>query len=582
MTIFTRRKFLQSSAIAAAGGLLAPYAQIPAFAATGRALDARRLRKFVDELPRPRRLGGSTLDIAVSEFRQKLHADLPPTSLWGYDGSYPGPTIEAERGKPLRVRFRNELQQQTLLAALPMDQTLHWADPLGVKQGAGQQHGHHGGGPRERYAGPVPIITHLHGGEVHAQSDGHPDAWYTPGFERKGAAFAGEWNDYPNAQPAGTLWYHDHVMGVTRITVYAGLAGFYLLRDPELERALNLPSGDYEREILIQDRSFDVNGQLRYPQRGNDPAIHPFWNPESFGDAIVVNGKAWPYMNVEPRKYRLRLLNGANARFFRLRLSDGRPFVQIGSDGGYLAAPVEVKSLMLAPGERADVIIDFSGLAQGKTLVMTNDAATPFPKGDKTDPRSTGLVMQFRGVPLAAADASAIPQKLADAPALGSPVLTRTLTLDEHVGGKGPHRMLLDGRAWSDPVSETPRLGSTELWEIVNLTDDTHPIHLHLVQFQALNRQPIRVKALAKLPRESRQLSRFLSGKPVLPDANERGWKDTLRANPGEVTRFLVRFAPASGGAFAFDATAAPGYVWHCHVLEHEDNEMMRPYAIRP
>ena len=575
MNPFTRRKFLQSS-VFAAGGLCVPFA--PVFAAASAALDARRLRKFVDEMPRPRRVSGPTLDLAVTEFRQKLHADLPPTVLWGYDGSYPGPTIEAERGKPLRARFRNELQNQILLAALPVDQTLHWADPLGAKQGA---HSHHGGGPRERYAGPVPLITHLHGGEVHAQSDGHPDAWYTPGFERKGAAFTGEWHDYPNAQPAATLWYHDHVMGATRITVYAGLAGFYLLREPELERTLNLPAGDYEREIVIQDRSFDVKGQLRYPQRGNDPAVHPFWNPESFGDAIVVNGKAWPYMNVEPRKYRLRLLNGSNARFFRLRLSDGRPFVQIGSDGGFMAAPVEVKTLMLSPGERADVIVDFSGLGQGKTIVVTNDAVAPFPVGDKTDPRSTGVVMQFRGVPLTSADASAIPAKLVDVPALGAPTLTRTLTLDEHIGHKGPHRMLLDGRTWSDPVSETPRLGSTELWEIVNLTADTHPIHLHLVQFQALNREALRVKAYTKAPKAQRQLAKFLSGKPVLPDANERGWKDTLRANPGEVTRFMVRFAPASGGAFPFDATAAPGYVWHCHLLEHEDNEMMRPYAVQ-
>jgi len=509
MNTITRRKFLQQSALAAAGTLFTPFGR--GFAASGAALDARRLRKFVDELPRPRRLSGSTLDLAVTEFRQKLHADLPPTVLWGYDGTYPGPTIEAERGKPLRARFRNELQNQTLLAALPIDQTLHWADPLGVKQG---MHQHHGSGPRERYAGPAPIITHLHGGEVHAQSDGHPDAWYTPGFERKGAAFASEWHDYPNAQPAGTLWYHDHVMGATRITVYAGLAGFYLLREPELERTLNLPYGDYEQEIIIQDRSFDINGQLRYPQRGNDAAVHPFWNPESFGDAIVVNGKAWPYMKVEPRKYRLRLLNGSNARFFRLRLSDGRPFVQIGSDGGFMPSPVEVRTLILSPGERADVIVDFSGLAQGKTIVMSNDAAAPFPKGDKADPRSTGLVMQFRGVPLTAADTSAIPAKLVDAPALGAPTLTRTLTLDEHISRKGPHMMLLDGRAWSDPVSEIPQLGSTELWEIVNLTEDTHPIHLHLVQFQALNREAIRVKAFGKAPKAERQLAAYLSASP--------------------------------------------------------------------
>jgi spore coat protein A len=287
-------------------------------------------------------------------------------------------------------------------------------------------------------------------------------------------------------------------------------------------------------------------------------------------------------MNVEPRRYRLRVLNGSGSRFYRLTLSDGRPFLQIGTDGGYLAAPEEVQQLVLAPAERADLIVDFAGMTVGSTVVMQNDAPTPFPEGDRPDPRTTGRIMQFRVVALSGVDASRVPRKLAAIEALGTPALTRTLTLDEHMGHEGPMAALLDGKRWMDPVSESPALGETEAWEFANLTADAHPIHLHLVQFQVLSRQAFRAEEYAEVRRSERgALAPFLSGPVKPPDANERGWKDTVRADPGEVTRILVRFAPMDGGDFAFDATAQPGYVWHCHIVEHEDNEMMRPYAIR-
>jgi len=570
----SRRQFLEAAALAGAG-LLLPAAGAEA----APRLNPRRLKKFADELPRPPRLTGTDLDIPITEFRQKLHAQLPPTTLWGYAGVYPGPTIEATRGVPTRVTWRNELRQPSLLAALPVDQTLHWADPLGTHQAHGARRA------RQPYRGPVPLVTHLHGGETEPKSDGHADAWFTPGFERTGPGFVQRWCDFHNAQPGATLWYHDHALGITRLTVYAGLAGFYLLRDPEVERALDLPSGEYEREIVIQDRSFDSRGQLLYPRAVPGHPHHPYWVPEFFGDAIVVNGKVWPYMNVEPRWYRLRLLNGSNARFYHLRLPGGPPFIQIGTDGGFLRAPVEVRDLVLAPGERADVLVDFSGLATGATLLLTNAAPEPFPKGDPPDPNTVGTVMQFRVVPLAGPDTTAVPAKLADIPSLGQPQVTRTLTLDEHMGPKGPMVMLLDGKHWSDPVSEKPRLGATEVWELVNLTADTHPVHLHLVQFQVLDRQAFNAKEFMEAGHVAgkgagRDITRFFAGGPHRPDANERGWKDTVRANPGEVTRITVRFAPAGGGAFPFDATAAPGYVWHCHMLEHEDNEMMRPLQL--
>jgi FtsP/CotA-like multicopper oxidase with cupredoxin domain len=573
-----RRDALRCCA-ALGAGMLAPLFTAPGNAAA-RPLPARRLAQFVDPLPEPVRLEGPTLDVAAVEFRQKLHRDLPPTRLWGYAGSYPGPTIVATRGTALRVNWTNALHRPALLASLPVDTTLHWADPLG--RGHAQGHERGPAGRRGPYRGPVPLVPHLHGGETEPASDGHPDAWFTPGLELRGAAFTRASFDYTNRQPAGTLWYHDHALGITRLTVYAGLAGFYLVRDPALEHELALPSGRFEREILIQDRSFDEAGQLLYPRAGTDPSRHTHWVPEFFGDTIVVNGKCWPWMAVEPRRYRLRLLNGSNARFYRLRLSDGRPFIVIGADGAMLPAPAGVDAIVLAPGERADVVVDFAGATPGSRSRMLNDAPTPFPAGDVPDPRTTGRILEFRIGALSGPDASNIPSRLAPLPELGTPALTRRLTLQERMGPRGPVAVLLDDKLWSDPPTETPRLGTTEHWEIYNLTEDAHPIHLHLVHFQVLGRQPVRVDGLARALRDGRDPSAFLPGPPLPPEPGERGWKDTVRANPREVTRFAVRFAPMEGGSFPFDATAHPGYVWHCHVLEHEDNEMMRPLRPRP
>ncbi|MCI0596633.1 MAG: multicopper oxidase domain-containing protein [candidate division Zixibacteria bacterium] len=246
----------------------------------------------------------------------------------------------------------------------------------------------------------------------------------------------------------------------------------------------------------------------------------------------------------------------------------------------------------MAPAERADVIIDFSGLPVGTKLELVNNAKAPFPNGTAANPHTVGKVMQFRVVPLSGPDNSSLPTTLNAIPTLYPGPVTRTLTLNEVMGANGPLMALLDGKEFMAGITEYPELGSTELWEIVNTTGDAHPIHIHLVQFQMLNRQAFNAaqymmdyeEANPELPAENTTVvpvGPYLQGQPTPPDSNERGWKDTFRMNPGEVTRVLVRFTPQDGvSPFPFDATAEPGYIWHCHILEHEDNEMMRPYMV--
>jgi FtsP/CotA-like multicopper oxidase with cupredoxin domain len=571
--------------------LLAALTLVTALAATafaaGVPMDPDGLVKYLDPLPIPGAMpavADNYYEIGMFPIEQQLHSQLPPTRLWGYGtsaatASYPAATIEARRGVPVRVRWTNHLPATHLLEEA-IDHTLHMA------------HAENG----------VPAVTHLHGGEVEPASDGGPDAWFTPGFAEKGMAWQKETFEYANDQLPATLWYHDHALGITRLNVYAGLAGFYLLRDPVIEDPLNLPQGRYEIPLVIQDRNFDDEGQLEYPVGGDNPEIHPIWQPEFFGDVILVNGKVWPYLEVEPRKYRFRMLDGSNARFYSLWLVEegtnipGPGFWQIGSDGGYLDTPVLLndpsagspKRLVMAPGERADIVIDFSGYAPGTRFVMRNNARSPFPNGETVDPQTTGQIMQFRVVAPTGPDESSI---ATPGPGyvtrLSGETRTRRLTLDEVMGPNGPVEALLNRAKWDDAVTELPTLGSTEVWEIVNTTADAHPIHLHLVQFQILNRQKFQTARYSKLlmdgmpGMETPDVTPYLVGQPKLPPPEEMGWKDTFKMYPGEVTRVIIRFAPQAGTPdFAFDATAEPGYVWHCHILEHEDNEMMRPYRL--
>jgi spore coat protein A len=576
-SMLTRRRFLQASTMLA-GGLLLPAGPLVRPARAGVSppptLDPLRQPKFARPLPIPPVIdatGGGAFELEIRQAARWLGLVDPMsgapllTDVWGYEGFYPGPTFVARRNVPVRVTWRNELVNGTdpLPHLLPVDTSVHWAF---AETGATIEHD------------GVPIVTHLHGGHTASSSDGLPDAWFTPAGGPVGRLYNPLYV-YDNDQEAATLWYHDHALGITRLNVYAGLAGFYLLRD-ENEDALiagnAIPSGPYELGLALQDRSFHTDGSLRYAGQPTDDRLpSPSIQAEFFGDHIVVNGAIWPFLSVEPRPYRLRFLNGADSRFFDLFLSDGRAFAQIGSDDGFLDAPVWLDHLVLGPGERADVVVDFSGAA-GANIVLKNRARSPYPKGATVDPRTTGNVMAFRvtlpldpAVPVPTLPASLRPVWGPIVP-LGPAARRRQLLLfegEDEFGRLKPQlgTTALGGLAWGAPITEDPGLDDVEIWEIHNSTEDAHPIHLHLVAFQVLNRQ----KFKADQDENSGGLTgiRYV-GNPRPPEPNEAGWKDTVQMFPGEVTRVIARFD-------------RPGeYVWHCHILSHEDHEMMRPYVV--
>lgn len=577
--------------------------------------------------------GAQYYTVDVTQFTQQvLPPPFGPTTVWGYGGettagyvaNAPGPTFEATRGTEIYVRYQNQLTGVSHLFAV--DPTLHWADPTNPNPGTMRMWDQ----PYPAYPGtftnavegwslnaqtPIPLIPHLHGGETQSTSDGHPEAWFTPDGEQ-GPAYNTElttWWDgttvasnevifrYPNAQPATTLWYHDHALGITRINVMSGLAGFYMLRDTgdTAARSGYIPPMQYEMPIVIQDRTFTPTGEFYFPAVGLNPE-HPYWLPEFFGDTIMVNGLVWPNMNVQQGQYRLRLLDGSNARFYTLSFSNKMPFTVIGSDGGYLPAPATVTELTIGPGERYDVIVDFSAVPAGSKLILKNTASAPYKGGGgggtPANPQTVGQIMQFTVLGTAGwTPTLPMPTALNTIPVLPTPSVTRQMTLLEVMGAGGPLEVLLDGKKWGAAVSETPTLGTTEEWVIVNPTADTHPIHLHLTQFQLVSRQPFQVNKYVKawttlngMPPVTTTVQNppyqlYLQGKATGPQPQEMGWKDTIQMNPGEVTIIRVRFAPIDGTAsYPFDATAGPGYVWHCHILDHEDNEMMRPYIVVP
>src|SRR5271168_2360664 len=530
--ILDRRQFLQGSGLFLAGLATRqtnPY-KTGVIARPLLKLDA--LEKFVDALPIPRVATPSGTRpepgnaghkiphyrVAMRQFESKIHRDVRPTRLWGYGGASgitsPGPTIEARSGEPVLVEWVNELPTAHML---PIDHSIH---------GAGKD------------IPDVRAVAHLHGAKAPPDSDGYHEAWYAPG---KSATYY-----YPNQQDAAMLWYHDHAMGITRLNIYAGLLGAYFIRD-SFEDGLHLPRGKYEVPLVLCDRFIDAQGQLFYPISPDEESP---WVPEVYGDATLVNGKLFPFLEVEPCKYRFRLLNGSNARFFYLTLANGQEFHQIGTDLGFLRAPVAMKSLEIAPAERADLIVDFAG-HPGETIEM-----------------KTGVlpVMQFRVAKKATGESGVLPAALRPVPRIAEAdaVATRLLTLGEKDTMAGnPMTMLLNNAHWDMPVTENPKLNSTEIWSFANFTDDSHPIHLHLVRFQILDRRTFNPEAYYK----QGKVEYIADALP--PAANEAGWKDTVHAPSQMVTRIIARFEGYTGR-----------YVWHCHLLEHEDNEMMRPYDV--
>jgi FtsP/CotA-like multicopper oxidase with cupredoxin domain len=681
-------------------------------------------------------------NIAVRQFKQQILPaanpalgvlGFPATTIWSYGRAedvlpanftapvplaqgisfnYPSFTVEATSGLTTRVRWINDLKDPLTGNFLPhllpgaVDQTLHWANPpaVGCTGGMNPNRTDCSTSNPLPYTGPVPLVTHLHGAHVNPQSDGYPEAWWLPGASNlagftatgshfgqfdptntvPGSAFFG----YENTQPATTLWYHDHALGMTRLNVYAGPAGFWLIRggangDANVVGKLPGPApaagaGDpnfdpiyrgtiREIPLAIQDRSFNLDGSLFYPASrlffdgfagpyAPTSDIAPIWNPEAFFNTMVVNGSTWPKLEVAPAKYRFRLLNGCNSRFLNLalfqvikdtamgqkqknnaKLNGELPFYQIGAEQGFLPQVVQIQTgfatplpgngtvpavltpapspqqaLLMGLAERADVIVDFSALPTGTVVRMVNTGPDApfggFPAVPLADPSTTGQVMEFvvNAALLQAADAlTTPPQSLilpAEAP-IGPASFTRPLSLNEEassqvcvkVSAAGVIRVLFTALPndplflvncaaaggvpqapkaallgtfnpttgigtpvmWHMPITENPTLNSTEEWEFNNLTVDAHPIHVHQVKFQVINRQLLDPLTMLPLP-----------GTTTLPLPTEKGYKDTVIAYPGQVTRIRATF------------DIAGLYVWHCHIVEHEDNEMMRPFEV--
>jgi spore coat protein A len=595
--------------------------------------------------------------IAVRQFAQQiLSTNLPETTVWSYGSidvpgtfNYPAFTIEANWNKTVQVQWRNQLVDamgNPLPHLLPVDPTLHWANPIGMRDmrpdpadPAYWMHPYLG--PDGRYTGPVPMVTHVHGAHTAEDSDGYAEAWYLPAqaamdpnimyatgtfFDYFNTKYGHGWTPgtatfkYPNDQPASTLWYHDHTLGMTRLNVYAGPAGFWLIRGGPNDLDLGYvapgvgdsPFGEYtEIPIAVQDRSFNQDGSLFYPDNraffegldvlqllipfipgvaceGLFSDVSPIWNPEFFGNMMVVNGRTWPYLEVERTRYRFRFLNGCNSRFLILRMDNGMPFYQIGGDQGFLPATLPLNELLMAPAERADVIVDFSNVPVGTEIILQNFGPDePYGGGisgvdfDPAHEDSTGQVMKFIVKGTTDLPLGVLPTTLPAAPMPGPEDVTRRVSLNEEESASvrasddgfgnivldcatgevfGPTSALLgtlnpDGSGnpllWMDPITENPALFSTEMWEIHNFTLDAHPIHIHQVHFEVVGREDE-------------------SGNVRGPESWETGYKDTVIAYPGEITRVKALYD-------------LPGfYVWHCHIVEHEDNEMMRPFHVGP
>ncbi len=751
--MLSRKGFIK---LMAAGGATTYLATRGGFVSRARAaqspqipLNPKMIPQFVD--PLPDLLGEDSVlpdpgSQIVLEMREHTTNVLSTGAVAGYNGtyvwsylkpnqdtrtSYLGPVIIARKNQPTEIKFINNLgsaQSTNVLAyRFSTDQTLHWADPLNdgenmwnhmiMPPDPGDEGALNYGESDLIGGGPIPAVPHLHGGYVPPVLDGGPDAWFTSDGSHVGKGFYSMgWQQgdlpqnyciyrYPNDQEGTLIWFHDHTLGATRLNVYCGLAGAHLIVDPADSLIGSLPT---LVPIVIQDRMFDTTGQFFFPADSAGGVLwalnpeHPYWVPEFIGDTILVNGKTWPFMNVEAKRYTFMCINGSNARTYELSLIDpisknvGPAIWVIATDGGYLDVPVKVdpraatnNKLVTMPGERYWFIVDFKGYQAGVIgpngaafsgkWILKNTAKAPYPGGASPNGATTGRVMQFVVTSMPASDGSYNPAlggglrtpmvRLNSAPV----VHTRQLTLNEIMGMPrtatdsvtgnqvaypgGPLEILVNNTKWdgqrivgddgvhyemepidpnwpTDPagnyLSEVPLEGTTEIWEIVNTTADAHPIHTHLAQFQLLNRQVYNTNKYTKayaaafptaydftmhmnmgpgvfipafgppldyMTGNSRALGGnpdivpFLQG-PVLPALpQENGWKDTVMAPPGMVTRFAVRWGPQEKAAnlpadqvtLPFDPAALDGgYVWHCHIVDHEDNEMMRPDAIEP
>jgi len=670
-------------------------------------LDPNTVPKFVNQLTRPatfvpigtkfdRQLGSRvplyqvTMDTV---FQQILPSGFPKTKIYAYGGqanvagpgqqsniqtvfSTPGPTFEATSNQRIFVHYINDLDGPHMF---PVDPTIMAANPNNAPIPQ-PPYSDAAGNPLvpfppgfPQFQSPIVTVPHLHGGYTPSASDGFPESWFTDeteGQQITGPTFTGTTFEYFNGQLPTLLWYHDHALGMTRLNLAAGLEGMFIIRDPQNDKiAPLLPSGNFEWPLMLTDRAFNSDGSIHFTTVGDNPDFHPYWDPEYFGDEIMVNGKVWPNLNVQRRQYRFRIVDGSNARFYGLSFvnqTTGQPipFIQIGSDGGFLRAPVTMTHKLVAICERIDILVDFSNLPAGTKVVMTNDANAPNPGGNPPD-ANTGVVMQFTVQNSQAVHPKPLPATLITIPTLvataniGNPklfTLNEKESPDTALFPGNPLHVLIDGRHFDDPVTEIPRAGVTEEWYIQNLTQDAHPIHIHLVEFQLedrqaidanrmlayfeklngpnsalpLNHPPIRINVENPVqfcdpanpnnpdgtPTDPSDPTCVLGARdfqfdtqngalgttdnftepgtpstaiPASQFPGEDGWKDVVLVPPFTVTRLLIRLAlqntddahlTPGQNVFPFDPTAGPGYVWHCHILDHEDNDMMRPMAI--
>jgi FtsP/CotA-like multicopper oxidase with cupredoxin domain len=573
------------------------------------------LSAFTEQLTVPERIdlrSGGTAQLKMRGGSHRFHAGLPPTPTLGYAPAaatgadwYGGPTIEARRGLPATVTVKNALGTHPL--ATSMDHTFMGMTDTDEMAPRG--------------------VIHLHGAHSEPSQDGLPTATITVGQTTS--------YRYVNDQEAAGLWYHDHSWGMTRLQVSAGLTGQYWLRDAfdtgRADNPLGLPSGANEIPLTLQDRTFNADGTMAYPVGAfcgvDAPDGYPNqWAPESFGDVPVVNGKVAPNLDLARGLYRFRLLNASNARFYHVPIPTGLRVYQIGTDGGLLNAPVRLSELLVAPAERADLLVDLRAVAPGTRFVLSNDANSPFSSLQAPPEEDEAPLHDLMRLTVTSARGlqSDVPKSLRGGknqpPSL--PTLTATSTrsvmlneiadpvVDEPVHGHVNNQFYADSTGMNPRTTEIeePTLNTVEEWDIVNTTGDAHPIHLHMTQFQVLNRQVIdepsytaavnvdlpapglpdpSVSGMGPWPALS--ANGFLVGQPIRPGANERGWKDTVIAPPGYVTRILVPFGGTAAGIpapFTGDSRAATvqrfagTYVFHCHILEHEDNDMMQPYRI--
>jgi spore coat protein A, manganese oxidase len=561
-TRISRRRFLQYG-VAGGAALFLPWQYRAGLA---HAASSPPLPKFLEPVPLPGAgivvatpSGTDSYAFTQRQIARQLHPNLPPTPLWAYDdgsglagqsGSF-GMAVVGRSGTPLQIKFTNQLPA-TYPAWIPVDTRL---TPLGNQ---------------------VRVMTHLHGGFVAADSDGNPAV--TPNGFGPGQTQTVDYTNQTPQMPASLLWFHDHGLGATRLNVFAGLAAAYILRD-EFDTGtepnpIGIPGGVYEIPLVVQDRLFNSDGTFLYPTSTIPGAT---WIGEYFGDTMIVNGKVWPFLNVEPRMYRLRFLNGCNARILNLAIG-GLKVWQIGAEGGLWDKPVQVSRLVLAPAERADVLVDFSGLA-GQTL-QVNNTRPPAPVSNPAP--ALPVVMQIRvGTTVSQPGPTTIPDSLPGrAASLPAPGTTRFITLNEIDPEEVTWYLNLNGQHFDEPVTETPKAGTIEEWVYINMTGDTHPMHTHLVTFQVVGRTPFDAEAYEAAHGTETGVpggidpKDFVTGPMRPPDPSERGFKDTVKANPGELTTIRAKFdLPAK-------VKPPQTYVYHCHIVEHEDNDMMRPFTV--